>query len=137
MEAGGYEVGASHYPIIVIFHTAWLLGLWLLASNQSVNWISIGIFIVLQALRVWVIGTLGARWTTRIICVPNETLVGRGPFRFLKHPNCAVVTFEVFVLPLAFGLVAYSLFGGVINICILTWRVSVENAALSRDSQIG
>ena len=130
LAAGGYEVGAPHYPIIVMFHAAWLLGLWWLAQSQNVNWILIGIFAVLQGLRVWVIATLGARWTTRIIRVPNETLVARGPFRFLNHPNYAVVTLEIFVLPLAFGLVAYAAMSGLINICILAWRISVENAVL-------
>jgi methyltransferase len=131
LAAGGYEVGAAHYPIIVVFHAAWLLGLWWLAPSQSVNWILIGIFAVLQALRIWVIATLGGRWTTRIIRVPNEVLVARGPFRFLNHPNYAVVTLEIFVLPLAFGLVAFAMISGLINICILAWRISVENAALT------
>ena len=131
LAAGGYEVGAAHYPIIVVFHAVWLLGLWWLAPSLSVNWIFIGIFAVLQALRIWVIATLGARWTTRIIRVPNETLVARGPFRFLNHPNYAVVALEIFVLPLAFGLVAFSIVSGLINICILAWRISVENTALA------
>ena len=131
LAAGGHEVGAAHYPIIVAFHAAWLLGLWWLAPSENVNWIFIGIFAVLQALRIWVIATLGARWTTRIIRVPNETLVARGPFRFLNHPNYAVVALEIFVLPLAFDLVAFAIVSGLINICILAWRISAENTALA------
>ena len=128
---GGYEIGAGHYPIIVIFHTAWILGLWWFAPPQSINWYLIGLFVVLQALRVWVIATLGPRWTTRIIRVPNETLVARGPFGFLNHPNYAVVIAEIFVLPLAFGLVWFSIISGLINIFILAWRISMENSALN------
>ena len=127
---GGYEIGASPYPIIVAFHTAWILGLWWLAPSQLINWYLIGIFAVLQALRVWVIATLGSRWTTRIIRVPNETLVARGPFRFLNHPNYAVVIAEIFILPLAFGLIWFSIITGLLNLCILAWRVHIENAAL-------
>ena len=127
---GGYEIGAAHYPIIVAFHTAWILGLWWLAPSQLVNWILIGVFAILQALRIWVISTLGARWTTRIIRVPNETLKSRGPFRFINHPNYAVVIAEIFILPLAFGLTAFAFIGGLINICILAWRIRVENTAL-------
>ena len=128
---GGYEIGAAHYPIIVAFHTAWILGLWWLAPAQSVNWYLIGVFAFLQALRVWVIATLGARWTTRIIRVPGEILVARGPFRFMNHPNYAVVIAEIFVLPLAFGLIWFSIISGLINICILAWRIRAENAALA------
>lgn len=131
LASGGYEIGAAHYPIIVAFHTAWILGLWWLAPTQAVNWIFIGVFAVLQALRVWVIATLGSRWTTRIIRVPGETLVARGPFQFINHPNYAVVIAEIFVLPLAFGLVWFSIVGGLINIGILAWRIRVENTALA------
>jgi methyltransferase len=131
LASGGYEIGGIHYPIIVAFHTAWILGLWWLAPAQTVNWVLIGVFVVLQALRVWVIATLGSRWTTRIIRVPGETLVARGPFRFLNHPNYAVVIGEIFVLPLAFGLIWFAIISGLINICILFWRIRVENAALA------
>ena len=131
LASGGYEIGAAHYPIIVAFHTAWILGLWWLAPTQAVNWVLIGVFAVLQALRVWVIATLGSRWTTRIIRVPGETLVARGPFHFIDHPNYAVVIAEIFVLPLAFGLVWFSIVGGLINIGILAWRIRVENTALA------
>ena len=127
---GGYEIGAGHYPIIVAFHTAWILGLWWLAPSQLINWYLIGVFAVLQALRVWVIATLGARWTTRIIRVPGESLVARGPFRFLNHPNYAVVIAEIFILPLAFGLIWFSIITGLLNLCILAWRIHIENAAL-------
>jgi methyltransferase len=127
---GGYEIGAGHYPFIVAFHTVWILGLWWLAPAQTVNWVLIGVFVVLQALRVWVIATLGSRWTTRIIRMPGEILVTRGPFRLLNHPNYAVVIAEIFVLPLAFGLVWLSIICGLTNIAILAWRIHVENAAL-------
>ena len=127
---GGYEVGATHYPVIVAFHTAWLLGLWWFAPPQSINWYLIGLFVVLQALRVWVIATLGSRWTTRIIRVPGETLVARGPFLFLNHPNYAVVIAEIFVLPLALGLFWFSIISGLINLGILAWRIRMENNAL-------
>jgi methyltransferase len=131
LATGGYEIGAAHYPIIVAFHTVWILGLWWLAPAQAVNWILITVFAILQALRVWVIATLGLRWTTRIIRVPGETLVARGPFRFLNHPNYAVVIAEIFVLPLAFGLSWFSIVSGLINIGILAWRIRVENTALA------
>ena len=131
LAAGGYEIGAAHYPIIVAFHTAWILGLWWLAPTQTLNWYLIGVFAILQALRVWVIATLGSRWTTRIIRVPGETLVARGPFRFLNHPNYAVVIAEIFILPLAFGLVWFSIVSGLVNIGILAWRINAENAALA------
>ena len=131
LAAGAYEVAPGHYPVIVLFHTAWILGLWWFAPAQAVNWIFISVFAVLQALRAWVIGTLGPRWTTRIIRVPNETLVSRGPYRFINHPNYLVVALEIFVLPLAFGLYTFAIISGLINLSILAWRIRAEEAALS------
>ncbi len=131
MARGGREVGASHYPVIVAFHAAWLLGLWFWARGTDVNWILIGVFAVLQALRVWVLTTLGPRWTTRIILMPEKPLVVGGPFRFIRHPNYLVVALEIFVLPFAFGLMWFGLIAGTINLGILAYRISIEERALS------
>jgi methyltransferase len=128
---GGKEIGAAHYPIIVLFHAAWILGLWLLARDQAVNWNLIGVFVVLQALRVWVLATLGPRWTTRIILMPEKPLVIGGPFNYVRHPNYAVVAAEIFVLPLAFGLIKFALISGIINLGILAYRIRIEEAALA------
>ena len=57
---GAREVGASHYPMIVAFHGAWLLGLFWLSNQATVNWWLIGLFAILQGLRLWVLATLGS-----------------------------------------------------------------------------
>ena len=128
---GGREVGASHYLVIVIFHAGWLLGLWIFALSQDVNWVLITVFAGLQALRVWVLTTLGPRWTTRIILMPEKPLVVAGPFKYLRHPNYLVVALEIFALPFAFGLVWFGLIAGTINLFILAHRISIEERALS------
>ena len=127
---GAHEVGAGHYPLIVGLHAAWLGGLWLLALGRPVVWGWIGLFLVLQLLRVWVIATLGRRWTTRIIVLPGETLVARGPFRLIPHPNYAVVAAELAVLPLAFGLGWYALLFTLLNAIVLAIRIRAEDGAL-------
>ncbi len=96
---GAIEVGAAHYPLIVALHAAWLAGLWLLAWNRPVELVWLAVFISLQLARVWVIASLGARWTTRIIVLPGEALVRRGPYRFVSHPNYLVVAGEIAALP--------------------------------------
>ncbi|HEY7852744.1 MAG TPA: isoprenylcysteine carboxylmethyltransferase family protein, partial [Caulobacteraceae bacterium] len=100
MARGAVEVGASHYPLIVILHAAWLAGLWLLAWNLPVRPIWLGAFLFLQGLRLWVLTTLGERWTTRIVILPSARLVAKGPYRFVRHPNYLVVIGEIAVLPL-------------------------------------
>lgn len=128
---GAYEVGASHYPLIVLLHAAWLAGLWLLAWDRPVVALWLAVFLGLQALRIWVISTLGARWTTRIIILPGAPLVRDGPYRFLSHPNYVVVAGEMAVLPLAFGQLIYGLIFFLLNAAVLILRLSVEAKALA------
>jgi methyltransferase len=129
---GAYEVAPEHYPHIVAVHAAWLLGIWIVAWNAPVNFFWLTIFVVLQGLRVWVLFVLGPRWTTRILVVPGEMLVRSGPYRFMSHPNYAIVAGEIAALPLAFGQPLFALIFSVVNGVILYTRIKAENRALSR-----
>jgi methyltransferase len=129
--AGGIEYGRSHLALIVFLHAAWMVGMWVLAYDRSVDLIFLALFILLQIARFWVLGTLGRRWTIRIIVVPGERLVARGPYRFLRHPNYAVVTGEIAVVPLALGLPIYALVFSILNAVVLAVRIRAENAALA------
>ena len=130
---GGVEAGAGHYPLIVVLHAAWLLAMAVTIPPQTLpNWWLLGVYALLQAARVWVIASLGPYWTTRVVTVPGTTLVRRGPYRFLRHPNYAIVAAEIAVLPLAFGAVAIAVVFTLLNAAILTWRIRVENGALGR-----
>ena len=130
LERGAVEHAPGHYPLIVALHGFWLTGLWVLAWNAPVNLGWLAIFGALQVMRVWVLATLGARWTTRIIVLPSVPLVATGPYRFISHPNYVVVVGELLVLPLAFGLPLYALAFSAFNAAILFIRVRAENAAL-------
>ena len=131
-EAGAVEVGAEHYPLVVAVHAAWLAGLWLLAPSiaPSLPWLAA--FAVLQVLRVWVLASLGRRWTTRILVLPGAPLVRRGPYRLMAHPNYAIVVGEIAVLPIAFGLYGYALVFSLLNAAILAIRIKAETDALAR-----
>jgi methyltransferase len=130
LAAGGHEVGASHYPLIVALHTAWLITLWWLAPGRPIHIPFLLSFLLIEAGRVWVLRTLGSRWTTRIIVVPGERLVATGPYRFVSHPNYLVVIGEIAVLPLVFGLLDVAIIFSLPNAVILTIRIRAENRAL-------
>ena len=127
---GASEVAAGHYPLIVGLHALWLAGMWLLGWNQHVHPAWLAIFLVLQGLRLWVLATLGRRWTTRILVVPGETLVAAGPYRFFAHPNYLVVVGEIAVLPLCLGLPWFALVFTAANAAVLATRIRAENNAL-------
>jgi methyltransferase len=128
---GAIEVGAGHYPLIVLVHAAWLIALWIWGRGESVNLIVLALFVALQGLRVWIIATLGARWTTRIIVLPGEPLVASGPYRYLSHPNYAVVAAEIATLPLALHLPLLALIFTGLNAVVLAIRLRAETRALS------
>jgi methyltransferase len=126
---GGVEHGADHYPLIVALHAAWLAGLWLLAWDRPIRIAWLIAYLTLQLVRAWTLITLGPRWTTRIITVPGETPVRRGPYRFLSHPNYVVVAGEVAILPLVFGLWTYALVFSLANGAVLAVRLRAETEA--------
>ena len=80
---------------------------------------------------MWVLATLGPRWTTRIIVLPGEPLVASGPYKYFSHPNYAVVAAEIAVLPLALHLPLLALIFTTLNAAILVIRVRAEACALS------
>lgn len=129
---GGFEVASGHYPLFVVLHGLWLLGLWYLVIYQAptVNWPWIYAYVVLEAARGWIIAALGSRWTTRIIVVPGETLVDEGPYKYFRHPNYMVVAGEILILPMAFGLWWYAILFAALNAALLYWRIRAEDEAL-------
>jgi methyltransferase len=132
LAAGGREVAPSHYPLIVALHAAWLAALWWFARDRPVNLPLLALFGLVELGRIWVLLTLGRRWTTRIVVVPGEALVRRGPYKFLNHPNYAVVVAEIALLPLVFGLWRIALVFTLLNAAALTVRIREENRALGR-----
>ena len=128
---GAREYSPGHYPLIVTVHAGWLAALWWLAPGRPVEAVWLALYIVLQAARLWVLATLGPRWTTRIIVLPDAPLVKAGPYRFVSHPNYVVVALEIVVLPLVFGLWPVALIFSALNAAVLAIRIRAENRALS------
>jgi methyltransferase len=132
LQEGAREHGAGHYPLIVAVHALWLATLWWLAPTRPVDGFWLAVFAVIELVRIWVLATLGRRWTTRIIVLPGADMVRSGPYRFVNHPNYWVVTGEMAVLPLVFGLWQVALVFTLVNAAVLSIRIGEENRALGR-----
>jgi methyltransferase len=128
---GAREAGRSHYPVMVGLHAAWLATLWGLGWNRPVHLPVLALLGVTQMLQVWVIASLGERWTTRIIVLPGAPLVRAGPFGGLRHPNSCIVTAEIALLPLALGLTWVAIVFSLLNAMMLKVRITCENRALA------
>jgi methyltransferase len=83
-----------------------------------------------KALKFWAISALGARWSFRVLVIPGEPLVTRGPYRYLRHPNYLAVLGEYAGVAVALwapwaGLAVAAGFG------YLMWRrIAIEERAL-------
>ncbi len=127
---GAREIGADHYPLMVGFHATWLALMWLFGWNQALVAPWLVVYVLLQAFRVWILMSLGPRWTTRIIII-DEPLVRRGPYKFISHPNYVLVIAEIAAVPLALGQVWLALAVSIVHAGVLTIRIRAENRGLA------
>ena len=133
---GGVEHGRGHYPAMVLLHTGLLVGavaeVWLLDRPfiPALGWTMLVLVIASQALRWWCIGSLGRQWNTRVIVVPGLSLVTRGPYRYLRHPNYVAVVVEGAALPLVHSAWLTAVTFTALNAVLLAVRIRVEDNAL-------
>jgi methyltransferase len=133
---GGKEFGRRHYPVMVTIHTALLIGcaveVWALHRPfiAWLGWPMLALVAGSQALRWWCVGTLGHRWNTLVIVLPQAPLIRRGPYRWLHHPNYVAVVVEGVALPLVHTAWLTAVVFTLANALLLTVRIRVENGAL-------
>ena len=61
----------------------------------------------------------------------DAPLVTGGPYRWLRHPNYAVVAAETVVLPMIFGQWEIALAAGAATAMLLRHRIATEEGALA------
>jgi len=136
-ERGGSELGAGHYPAMVVLHVGLLVGCLaepLVAGHPfipALGWPMLVVVLTAQGLRWWCIITLGHHWNTRVIVIPGAPRVTGGPYRLIPHPNYVAVVVEGIALPLVHSAWLTALVFTVLNAALLRTRVSIENAALA------
>ncbi|XQY90337.1 isoprenylcysteine carboxyl methyltransferase family protein [Metabacillus sp. HB246100] len=137
VKRGALEHGQEHYPFIVLLHIAFLLSLFLeviLFEKQIVNlwYFVIALLAITQLIRYWALISLGQYWNTKIMIVPNDVVVCKGPYRFIRHPNYIVVAIELLFIPLLFQAYATAIIFTLLNIGMMTIRIPAEEKALSQ-----
>ncbi len=121
---------------MVVLHSGLLVGavaeVWIARPPfyPVLGFTMLALVLVSQALRWWCIATLGHRWNTRVIVVPDLPLVTTGPYRWFSHPNYVAVVVEGFALPLVHTAWVTAVVFTVLNAVLLTVRIRVENKAL-------
>ena len=134
---GGREYGRGHYPAMVVLHSGFLVAMLVEAFVRRpevptvLAWSMLALVVTSQALRWWCILTLGPRWNTRVIVVPDLPAVRTGPYRVLAHPNYVAVVVEGIALPMVHAAWITAVTFTVLNAILLTVRLRVEDAALA------
>ena len=135
---GGVEIGAGHYPVMVILHLALLIGCVVEVTVMqrpfipALAWPMLALVVAAQGLRWWCITTLGRQWNTRVVVIPGAPRIDGGPYRWISHPNYVAVAIEGLALPLVHSAWVTALAFTTLNAALLSTRVSVENSALAR-----
>jgi methyltransferase len=133
---GAARVAEPRFRWMVVLHTAVLLGaalevvflhrpfLPILATAMFL------IFLAANAMRWWVIRTLGEHWNVQVMDSTRLGVVTSGPFRFVRHPNYAAVFAEMLALPLIHTAWITAIAGSVAHIAVLAQRLSTEERVL-------
>jgi methyltransferase len=133
---GAAKVDEPRFRWMVLLHTTVLLGAALevvflkrpffpaLAAAMLV------VFLTANAVRWWVIRTLGDHWNVQVMDSTRLGVVTSGPFRFVRHPNYAAVFVEMLALPMIHTAWITALAGSLAHAAVLAQRLSTEERVL-------
>jgi methyltransferase len=136
LAAGAVEAGRGHYPVMVAFHTLFLVSCALevvlvpRSFPGTLGWVALGVAVLAQGLRYWAVASLGIRWNTRVLVWPGVPPVTSGPYRLLRHPNYLAVVLEMSAVPLIYGAWVTAVVFSLCNLVLLTVRIRSEEEAL-------
>ena len=129
---GAVEAGRSFYPVVAVTHLAWIASIFFLVpASAAVIWPLLWLYLALQIVRYWVIGTIGRYWTHRIWTLDKAPLVRSGPYKWIRHPNYAVTIVETLLLPWVFGAFALGIIMVAVWTAVIRYKIGLENAALA------
>ena len=136
---GAVESGADHFRWMALLHALFLPACAIEAAWRpfpgALGWTALALVPCAQGLRWWAIASLGARWNVRIIVLPGDPPVRRGPYLFVRHPNYIAVAVEMLCIPLVHGAWLCAIVFSVLDALVLRVRVRDEERALGEPWQ--
>jgi len=133
-EQGAVEYGKEHYFVVVLMHSMFFVSMLVEFYFRGggytpgmFHFILLGIVIILQFLRIWVMTSLGRNWNTKIFWISGNKPEKKGPYKFIRHPSYTIVLIEIFIFPLIFDLWYTAIIFTIINSFVLYFRIKVEN----------
>ena len=133
---GAIEYDKEGYKYIVLMHNLFFISVIteFVFLERQINeyWkILLIIFICTQLLRYWAIFTLGKRWNTKILVLPNTESIRSGLYKHLKHPNYIAVIIEIAIIPLLFSCYYTAIVFSILNLIVLKRRIRIEEEVLN------
>lgn len=126
---GAVEYGQAHYPYIVALHTLFIVAMiaeyWWKGGQFSLFVLTL--FLMLIAVKIWALSSLGKYWNTKILRIPGSVFVRKGPYRWFKHPNYFIVVCEIIAIPMVYHLVYTVIVFTLLNALMLSVRIREEN----------
>lgn len=140
LDLGGVIIKEKNYLFMVLLHSLWLLSIFYYSFFTEIT-ISLPLFfggliffVVGQTLRISAIATLGKRWSTRIVILPEAPAVKKGIYNYFRHPNYLGVVIEIAALPLMASLFNVALVFSLANFVILYFRIKLEEHHLIKNN---
>jgi methyltransferase len=133
---GAAKVCEPRFRWMVLLHTAVLLGAAVevvVLKRPFIPWLAAPVFIVFlaaNAVRWWVIRTLGEHWNVQVMDSTRLGVVTSGPFHYVRHPNYAAVFAEMLALPLIHTAWITAIGGTIAHMGVLAQRLSTEERVL-------
>jgi methyltransferase len=133
---GAAKINEPRFRWMVALHTGILIGAALevvLLKRPFLPWLAapmLAIFVAANAIRWWVIRSLGDHWNVQVVDSTRLGVVTSGPFRFVRHPNYAAVFMEMLALPLIHTAWITALAGSLAHLAVLAQRLSTEERVL-------
>jgi methyltransferase len=137
---GASKVDEPRFRWMVVLHTGVLIG----AAAEVVFLkrpfipllaaVCFPLFLAANAVRWWVIRTLGEHWNVQVMNSTGLGVITSGPFRYVRHPNYAAVFTEMLVLPLIHTAWITAILGSAAHILVLSQRLSTEEKVLFSDA---
>jgi methyltransferase len=133
---GATKVNEPRFRWIVLLHTAVLAGAALEVVLLRRPFIPILatvmflLFLASNAVRLWVVRTMGKHWNVQVMNSMGLGVVTSGPFRFVRHPNYAAIFVEMFSLPLIHTAWITALLGCAGFAATISQRIAVEEKVL-------
>jgi methyltransferase len=133
---GATKVKEPQFCWIVFVHTGVLIGAALEVVLLRRPFIPILaavmllLFLAANAVRLWVVRTMGKHWNVQVMNSMGLGVVTDGPFRFVRHPNYAAVFVELVSLPLIHTAWITAVLGCVGYVATISQRIALEESVL-------